>query len=133
MNSIESWKKSIKENRISIVLLSTILIGCISTSLEFSEERVIHWNGKEGDFLSWDFWFQLKYLIGFIFVLALLIKDRTWIDIQMIWCYFACDFIGFLLYKWQGYPEPKALIVSIFFISFSLFLTLNIVWKNKQR
>lgn len=123
--------RPILENKIASLLLLTTLLGALSTFVEFDQVRVVYWNGSTGLYKSWDFYFHFRYLIDFIFVLALLVNKRTWIDVNVIWCYFTCDLIGFGMYKYQGYPEPKMFTIGIFFVTLIVFFLLEI-WRRRK-
>lgn len=130
MSLRKTWndlKQVINENKISSILLLTMLLGVISTAFTFPDDvRITHVDGHEGHTLPYAFYFIFHYLIGFAFVAGLLINIRTKIDTWMIQVYLFWDFIGFLSYLYQGWPEPKNLIILGFTTSFVLFVGLNI-------
>ena len=136
IGSIKNLVIAIFENKISLILILTILIGVVSTLPEFPEERVTHWNGHAGMFLEWDFYFSLQPFISIAFVLGYyFVNKKTWIDKVIIPVYIAWDFIGFLMYKYEGWPDDsnrqKLFLVGGFFVTVILFLSL-IIYQIKR-
>lgn len=119
--------RELKKHKISIVLLITVLLGVISTAFDFSDtERIIHLTGEKGHTLNYAFFFIFQYLIGFVLIGMLLVKERTQVDKWIVINYLWWDFVGFLSYLYQGWPEPKMLIVLCFCSTIVIFLGLQI-------
>lgn len=117
---------ALKRNKISSLLLLTILLGVISTQVPIPDDvRFRHINGEEGHTLPWFVYFTTKYVIGFLFLTMLLIRERTRIDRWMVINYFAWDIVGFFSYFYQGWPEPKMIIVGCFCMSMVIFIMIK--------
>lgn len=120
--------KSIKENKVTSLLLLTMLLG-VFFQLVIREmlpaNKFIHLSGVVGMSMGWHVYFCFQYLIGFILVLSLLIEKKSELDKKATIIYLIWDIYGFAFYLYIGWPEPVESIV--FSYLFTLFLV--VVWK----
>lgn len=122
--------KTLKTHKVSVLLLLTIVVGVGVTSFDFGSDRFVLLNGHESkQSVNSVAYFVAHYIIGFIMVGALLVNNRTEIDKWVIINYLWWDFIGLLSYLYQGWPEPKFLIIVCFTTSISILVILNILKK----
>lgn len=119
--------KNLKNDNVALLLLLTILLGVVATAFEFPQERFVHPSGKEGHYLNYYFHFTFSYIIGFVFV-AIIIMLTTGINRIIACVYLFWDFVGFLLYQYNGWPEPKMLIIIAFSVTLILYIFLK-KWK----
>ena len=120
---LRDWKK----NKVALLLILTILLGVVSTAFEFPHERFSHPSGKEGHYLNYYFFFTFQYIVGFIFM-GIIISLTKGIDRIIACVYLFWDVVGFLLYQYNGWPEPKMLIISAFSVTLVLYIFLA-KWK----
>ena len=113
-----------KKNKVASFLLLTILLGVISTAFNFPEERFLHPSGKEGHYLNYYIYFNTQYILGFILV-GIIISLTKGVNRVVGICYLFWDFVGFLLYQYNGWPEPKILIILAFSTTLITYIILS--------
>ena len=124
---ISEWiRHSIKQNPITFILIGTVIMGFSYDFIEWSDNRFTHFNGNEGVRMGWFAFFVMHYIIGFALVLMRLIDRISSLDKDVVISYFIFDFLGFVSYLYQGWPEPKEAIIIGFCISCLTLLSLRI-------
>lgn len=113
--SKKAWTNAIKENPITFLLLLTIFIGYGYDYIPIPAGKFQHLNPPLNPHSNWWFGkFVTIYIVGFILQISRLIKNISTLDRDVIKVYFCIDFIGFLSYLYQGWPEPKELFIISF-------------------
>lgn len=129
---IWAWiKHTIKENPVIFILILTIIIGYGYDFIPMPDGKVQHPKPPESPHSYWWFGkFITIYLIGFLFEWALIIKTES-LTKDVCISYFIFDFLGFLSYLYQGWPEPKQSIIIGCCISIIILLILRI-WNFQK-
>lgn len=120
--------QTIKRNKVTGLLLLTVVIGVMSTAFDYRNEIVNHPSGKEGHTMKYFVWFVGNYLNGFVLLWALFLNKSENDKIVLI-CYVFWDLIGFFNYLYNGWPEPKELIIISFAASVCLFFIIKAFTK----
>lgn len=122
--------QSIKRNKITALLLLTVLLGAFYQLVlmdELTTDRITHLFGKIGMSEKWHVYFIFRYLIGFTLVTSLLFPV-TQIDRDAIISYLCWDVYGFISYLCFGWPEPVASIIFGYLIGLAIFIIIR-SWK----
>jgi hypothetical protein len=130
---IWTWTKhAIVNNPVTFMLLLTIIIGYGYDFIPIPEGKFEHINPPEQPHSNW--WvgkFMTIYLIGFIYQINRFFPVISQLDKDVMSVYFCIDFLGFISYFYQGWPEPKALFIFIYCLGVVtvIFLTL---WRSHR-
>lgn len=120
------------KNKVSLILFSTIIIGVVSTSVDLPDVKYKHLSGVETHTLEYFFYFCSRYIIDFMLILALLVKERTDIDKWTIITYSVFHVLGFASYVLMGWPEPKIIIIICFSLSLFIHVLIEVLKKWSQ-
>ena len=121
------WE-SIRKNKVTYILILTIIVGYLSTYLDFGVGRFEHWNGSEGFTRPWHGWIVCHYIIGFLLCFMSFFECSR-LDKNVLATYIFFDFLGFISYMYAGWPEPKELFIWAFCLSLIVFILLQIFRK----
>lgn len=119
----------IKGNIITLIFISTSVIGIVYYCLPISEARIIHLNGDEGFKMYWHVWIVLNYIQTISIAYTRVLKKITDLDILIIKNYIAFDIYSFLVYMYAGFPLRNDLIVLGFCVACGLSLIQYKKWK----
>lgn len=123
-------------HKVSHVLILIVLIGVVSTSETVNEiipkGKFTHITGKVGHTWPYFFYFNTQYFITTLTYLLLLIKERSKIDNWVIRVTIFFQILSWASYVIIGWPEPKMLIVSCFFVSLITFIGLRIIYDDNR-
>lgn len=118
------------KNKVSIILVLTVILGLASTLIDFPRYKITHLDGSIGFRLHWVVWMCKTYIVGFMLLSIRLIKDFTKLDRDIVIAYLAFDVYSFLVYLYSGFPERKDLIIIGFCIACFMPIFRHI-WKQR--
>lgn len=130
---IWSWiKHAIIKNPITFILIGIILIGYGYDYLPIPEGKVTHLNPPDKPHSYW--WFG-KFLTIYVIQIALasmrFIKKISSLDRDFLAVYISFDLLGMLSYIYQGWPEPKELLVFWCCMGFLILILLKL-WRLQK-
>lgn len=120
--------KAIFNNKVTFLLLLTIVMGYGFDYIEWSRVPVTQLNGDKGFSMWWHSWIIMHYLIGYIFLSIRFIKMSD-IDWDVLKSYLFYDVFSLFNYLYFGWPEPKEQIIIGFCLMVSIFVLLRL-WKH---
>ena len=110
---IWDWiKHTVFKNPVTFILIGIIILGFTYDYLPIPEGKMNHIKQPEKPHSYW--WFG-KFLTIYIIQLALagmrLINKISSLDKEVLAVYILFDLLGMLSYLYQGWPEPKSIMI----------------------
>lgn len=120
--------RGIKNNKVAFLLLTTVVLGLTYSSIDWPVYKITHWSGKQGFNLHWHVWLIMHYVIGFIFLITRLVRNMSEIDKDVLKAYLCFDVYSLVWYLYNGWPEPKEIIVIGFVMACIVFVLIRL-WR----
>lgn len=118
--------KAINENKVSFLLLLTVVMGLSHSHINWPDAKVDWWENTPHSFY-WFTWFVNHYLMGLILLICIALPLSK-IDKYVLYSYLVFDTYGMYSYIKYGWPEPKNEIIFGFCLVI-LFLVGRLIWK----
>lgn len=122
----EITTKSIKNNKVSFILLLTVAIGLSLDWIDWPDGKV-SWHDSPASY-SWFAYFVAHYIMG-ILILICIALPKSEIDKYVLYSYIVFDTYSMYSYIMYGWPEPKNDIIFGFCLVV-LFLIGRLMYLN---
>lgn len=124
--TLKTIYNALNNNKVTFILLSTVVLGYLYSSIEWSADKHYHWSGRKGFNFHWHMWIVLHFVTGLMFQISRFVKKISDIDKDVMLAYLSFDLYSLFWYFYNGWPEPTEEIINGFILACIIFITIRL-------